>query len=468
MSLERGDIVRTGDDSWAQITFFDGTTVDLEAGTEIEIVLLAGSADTASTTIRLKQAIGSIIFRVYRIIDPESSYEVETPAAVVAVRGSAMRVDVIEDGTTLITNLAGDIWASAQGVELQIPEGRQCIIRPEEPPELISEVTFLDPNLEAAIREAIGKPTGDIYPSDLEGLTLLDAHGRDIIELTGLEYCANLSRLHLDSNKVSDISPLAGLTNLTSLGLGNNLISDISPLSNLTSLTELFLSDNQISDVLALSNLTSLKSLPLYNNEIVDISPLSGLTSLSWLGLGGNQISDISPLSNLISLTLLHLWDNQMSDISVLAGLTNLTSLSLCSNEISDISPLSNLTDLTSLLLQSTQVSDVSPLAGLTKLTYLGLTANQISDVSPLVNLTSLEWLSLGLNGISDISPLAGLTNLTWLSLFDNQISDIKPLVDNPGMGEGDEVWLEGNPLSEQSINEYIPALQARGVDVRY
>jgi hypothetical protein len=32
-----------------------------------------------------------------------------------------------------------------------------------------------DANLEAAIREEIGKPTGDIYPSDLAGLTYLYA-----------------------------------------------------------------------------------------------------------------------------------------------------------------------------------------------------------------------------------------------------------------------------------------------------
>ena len=31
-------------------------------------------------------------------------------------------------------------------------------------------VTFPDAKLDAAIREAIGKPTGDIYQSDLEGL----------------------------------------------------------------------------------------------------------------------------------------------------------------------------------------------------------------------------------------------------------------------------------------------------------
>jgi hypothetical protein len=54
------------------------------------------------------------------------------------------------------------------------------------------------------------------------------------------------------------------------------------------------------------------------------------------------------------------------------------------------------------------------------------------------------------------------------LSLYNNHISDISPLVDNTGLGEGDWVDLRGNPLSEQSINEYIPALEARGVQVYY
>jgi len=35
-------------------------------------------------------------------------------------------------------------------------------------------------------------------------------------------------------------------------------------------------------------------------------------------------------------------------------------------------------------------------------------------------------------------------------------------------LGEGDAVTLNQNPLSEQSINDYIPELQARGVTVYY
>jgi hypothetical protein len=39
----------------------------------------------------------------------------------------------------------------------------------------VSVVTFPDPGLEAAIRDAIGKPSGDIYQTDLDGLTVLNA-----------------------------------------------------------------------------------------------------------------------------------------------------------------------------------------------------------------------------------------------------------------------------------------------------
>ena len=98
----------------------------------------------------------------------------------------------------------------------------------------------------------------------------------------------------------------------------------------------------------------------------------------------------------------------------------------------------------------------------------LALVDNQISDISPLKGLTRLAWLSLDGNLISDIEPLAGLTNLTRLYLRANQISDIRPLVDNPGLGDGDDVCLYWNPLTEQSINEYIPALNARGANVYY
>jgi len=246
-------------------------------------------------------------------------------------------------------------------------------------------VTFPDPNLETAIREAINKPTGDIYQSDLDGLTSLSATSRNIVNLSGLEHCTSLTYLRLDYNQISDISSLSSLTSLTYLDLGANQISDITSISSLTSLAALF----------------------LYNNQISDISSLSSITSLTQLYLGDNQISDIRPVSSLTSLFDLHLYNNQISDISSLSSLTNLNSLSLDENQISDISSLSSLTRLAYLRLSYNQISDISSLSRLTNLGDLSLSYNQISDIKPLVDNSGLgggDVVDLRSNPLSAIS----------------------------------------------------------------
>jgi hypothetical protein len=421
-ALDPTDRIKCGGNSGAEIALLDGSTVELEAGTEIEVAALDISTETDSAIIRLKLIIGSIIFRVADIIDPSSRYEVATPTGEVAISGSAVQITVSEDGTTLVCNLEGEIWAVAEGVELQVPEGECCVIRSGEPPELV--VVFPDPNLEAAIREAIGKPTGDIYASDLEGLSSLTAVYGNITDLTGLEYCTGLEDLNLRSNQISDISPLV--------------------------------------------NLSSLHWLNLPMNEITDISPLANLASLDWLDISMNEISDISSLANLTNLTILLLFYNQIGDISPLGNLTSLTHLGLTHNPVSGISPLVNLTNLNALGLTGYRIEDISGIVDLTKLTGLELTGGQISDISALAACSNLTELYLYTNQISDISPLASLTNLTKLWLKGNQISDISPLVQNVGLGTGDVVNLESNPLSSDSINIYIPQLEARGVTVYY
>ena len=203
------------------------------------------------------------------------------------------------------------------------------------------------------------------------------------------------------------------------------------------------------------------------DTNIQDLSGLQYCSNLIDLNFEMNShIRDISPLSGLTSLTKLDLWHNQISDISPLGNLASLTYLELGDNEIVDISPLGNLTGLEYLYLYSNQISDISSVANLTNLTSLSLQYNQVDDISPLANLTGLISLDLWNNQITDISTLAELTNLMYLYLPRNQISDISPLVDNEGLSAGDEVHLSGNPLSSDSIDIYIPQLQARGVTV--
>ena len=325
-------------------------------------------------------------------------------------------------------------------------------------------VDIPDPNLRAAIADALGKaPDDPILTSEMATLTRLTAGAWEIRigDVTGLEEATNLTYLHISNTSTLDLSPLADLTNLTTLTLSKS-ISDLSSLADLTNLTSLSLSPT--SDISPLANLTNLTTLSL-GGSISDLSPLANLTNLTTLTFGGS-ISDLSLLPNLTNLTALRIYNTLISDISPLANLTNLTQLNLSLSPTSDISPLANLTNLTQLNLSLSSTSDISPLANLTNLTQLDLRlpSDSTSDISPLANLTDLTTLTLG-GSISDISPLAGLTNLTALRIYNTSISDLSPLVNLTNLTQLD---LRGIQLSYPTIHTHIPALQSAGVNVSY
>ena len=204
------------------------------------------------------------------------------------------------------------------------------------------------------------------------------------------------------------------------------------------------------------------------NRNIRNLTGLEHATNLIRLWLPENSITDLRPLSRLTRLIELDLLTNSISDISPLAGLINLRGLYLRNNYIFDLSPLAGLTQLRYLNLGENRIFNILFLQGLTQLEELGLWANSITDISPLAGLTNLRLLDLGENSISNISPLGGLFNLSELWIDNNFISDLAPLVANTGLGRGDTVDVDGNPLNYISINSHIPTLRNRAVTVEF
>ena len=90
---------------------------------------------------------------------------------------------------------------------------------------------FEDSALDAAVRDAIGKPFGFLTQEDCKELLALDARNMSITSLEGLENCTNLISLDLDTNNISDISPLSNLINLVYVNLDSNEITNIAPLA---------------------------------------------------------------------------------------------------------------------------------------------------------------------------------------------------------------------------------------------
>ena len=265
------------------------------------------------------------------------------------------------------------------------------------------DVYIPDPNLRTAIAEALGKsPNASITAEEMATLEHLDAKGRVILDLTGIEYAVNAWELQLGSNQISDLSPLVGLAKgkLNALGLERNRISDLSPLAKLTSLEWLSIAENP---------------------EIVDLSPLADLTNLKGLWLvNSRKISDLSALRELVNLQTFQIWGGTVSDLSPLGGLTQLEKLDLCGLNVSDFSPLRKLSNLKELYLVEMGISDVSFLRPLTGLTRLDFGRNSISDVSLLAALVNLKWVALYQNDISDLSPLDALSKTTKIVWHEN------------------------------------------------
>jgi hypothetical protein len=126
--------IRTEVMSQATISFFDGSTIELQGETEVSLSELNFDTESSTSSIRLRQEAGQTISRVKKLADPKSRYEIETPAAVAAVRGTSFFVGVSRDGKTFVGNIEGLVSVIAQGVEVEIKPGNHVMIVPGQAP----------------------------------------------------------------------------------------------------------------------------------------------------------------------------------------------------------------------------------------------------------------------------------------------------------------------------------------------
>ncbi len=94
MNLESGDTLTVGDDSTLRISMDSDKYVLLDSGTILELVA-SGTPSDSRTAINLKK--GSILNEITNPLSSNSSYEVTTPKATMAVRGTSFAVSVEED-----------------------------------------------------------------------------------------------------------------------------------------------------------------------------------------------------------------------------------------------------------------------------------------------------------------------------------------------------------------------------------
>src|SRR5207253_7915650 len=65
----------------------------------------------------------------------------------------------------------------------------------------VNAAPFTDKNLETAVRAVLQNPKGDLTDEVLRNVYILEASGKSIKDLTGLEKCKNLASRKLSNNE---------------------------------------------------------------------------------------------------------------------------------------------------------------------------------------------------------------------------------------------------------------------------
>ena len=239
---------------------------------------------------------------------------------------------------------------------------------------------------DATYREAITNPAfinavGEQVNWELTGgiVYLTDANKQAIEAVTSL---------NIEGKNLTDISGIEYFTNLTSLDCGKNQLTAL-PVENLTQLTKLSCFGNQLT-ALPVENLTQLTNLRCGNNQLTAL-PVEKLSQLTELSCFANQLTAL-PVGNLTQLTKLSCFDNQLTALPV-ENLTLLTELNCATNLLTELD-IEKLTNLTTLYCNNNQLTALS-VGSLTNLNVLSCNENHLTELD-ITSVTSLNSLFCG------------------------------------------------------------------------
>ncbi|HDR6318281.1 TPA: leucine-rich repeat domain-containing protein [Bacillus thuringiensis] len=159
-----------------------------------------------------------------------------------------------------------------------------------------SENLILDKTLQQHInkenfgRKNINAPITKEDLLQIKTLEILKEKGKEIKDVTGLEYMMNLESLTLEGLGLKNIEFISNLKQLNAVNVSHNQIEDITPLSSLKNLQWLNLADNHIKDVTVIGPMLDLLSLKLAGNEVRDVRPLIQLGQWFTIDVGRQKI----------------------------------------------------------------------------------------------------------------------------------------------------------------------------------
>jgi hypothetical protein len=143
--VRSGDVVRTGPGSSVELRWTrwsGGMRIKLDENTTFKVMKALVRRPSGEEESRLRVDRGSLWVRLRRALKGKSKFEVETPAAVAAVRGTIFRVTVSDRGDVEVSVWDGTVAVRGGGRdEVAVGKGRAVRIPEDGPPSAIRVLT---------------------------------------------------------------------------------------------------------------------------------------------------------------------------------------------------------------------------------------------------------------------------------------------------------------------------------------
>jgi hypothetical protein len=101
--LEVGDQVYTREESFAEIRYSIGTVLRMDEKSKVTI------EESSEKTVRTKSAIGSVWVNMRKLVSTGKQFEVSTPTAVAAIRGTVFDFSYTPDSATYVNVFEGKV-----------------------------------------------------------------------------------------------------------------------------------------------------------------------------------------------------------------------------------------------------------------------------------------------------------------------------------------------------------------------
>ena len=131
--IGQGSRIKTGDESTIEITFEDDVSLLLRSNTFLDLASIQKKGALHRLYIFFLD-IGRTISKVRQITGKEPRFEIHTPSAVAAVRGTEFRASVDAKATKRYEVLKGTVGVEGRKHVVEVREGEGTVIRKDAPP----------------------------------------------------------------------------------------------------------------------------------------------------------------------------------------------------------------------------------------------------------------------------------------------------------------------------------------------